>query len=278
MGSWNGTCALTHLPIHSSDRVVVHIIASHKFGWNADFGGGFVSANTHAHPLGPALRGTYNDYGGVTNLEGAALNWWEAHLEELKPHLTDRLGCYGGDELMEFASMDDFINGDEGVERGEVFFGPRKEHRMEDFRAQHRLGLMLIHEAAYDRFMAAGINSDDWMIDGDVLVYYTQDLKKRLTALAKYKGDVPRSYRRDDPYGRLGLDGDLVMKSVQRYAKAHKDKALVEEVARLRIFDMLLEAARKLWGVQCGAGSTYSDTHLQVALARFTLEYAGETA
>jgi len=268
MGCWNGTCALTSLPIHDGERVVMFVLSMHGHGYRRDFGGGTCEPHTHAKPMGPALRGTYTGYGGVTNLEGPALLWWDAHLAEVEQFLLNEEG-----ELHEFASMDDFINNEErGVERGGVYVGIPE---MYDTNA--RLGLMLVHEAAYNRFMATALASDGWMFvdpTEDPVTHYLKDLQARVDEVAAQSPDEAISRE----LACAGYDMFEALESVLRYAAAGGDATdLLKEVACLKIFDMMLGCARKSWDRQCGAGSGNGDMSLQVEMARFTLEFAGNS-
>jgi hypothetical protein len=269
MGSWNGTCALTSLPIHEGERVVMFVLSMHGHGYRVDFGGGTCEAHTHAKPMGPALRGTYNGYGGVANLEGSALPWWEAYLAEVGQYLLNEDG-----EPHEFSSIDDFINNEEtGVERGGVYVGIPE---MYDTNA--RLGLMLVHEGAYNRFMATALASNDWMFvdpTEDPVTHYLKDLQDRVDEVAAQGLDEAISRE----LACAGYDMFDALESVLRYAAAGGASTdLLKEVACLRIFDMMLGCARKSWDRQCGAGSDNGDMNLQLELARFTLEFAGSSS
>jgi hypothetical protein len=267
MGCWNGTCALTSLPIHDGERVVMFILRMHGRGFRKDFGGGTCEPYTHARPFGPALRGTYNGYGGVTNLQGEALPWWNVYLAEIGQFLLDEEG-----ELHDFADLDDFINNDDaGVERGGVYVG-----MPEMYDTNSRLGLMLVHEEAYNRFMAAALASDDWLFvdpTEDPVAHYLKDLQTRVAEVAAQGPDEDISRE----LVCAGYDMFEALESVLRYAVSHDATDLLKEVACLKIFDMMLGCARKSWDRQCGAGSGNSDTTLQVELARFTLEFAGSS-
>ena len=263
MGSWNGTCALTNLPIHDGEPVVMFVITTHGVGYRRDFGGGTIEPYTNASPLGPLLHGTYNGYGGVTGLSGPALPWWTEHLRELRGSLLDEYG-----EALQFDSIDEFINnGHYGVERGGVYVGV-PEHA----EGNSRLALMLVHAEAYSQFMAAGIDSEDWMFDDpceNAVTHYLLDLQERTKQVASLEPGqaLPRKLFRE---GYRMFDG---LESVIRYAANTGAEDILKEVAALRIFDLLLGCARKSWDRQCGAGSGNSDASLQVTLARFTLQY-----
>lgn len=68
MGSWNGTCALTNLPILNGDKVALYILKKNSYTED-DVGGGFCYANCFYHPLPYVIYGEYDDYGTIENIE-----------------------------------------------------------------------------------------------------------------------------------------------------------------------------------------------------------------
>jgi hypothetical protein len=69
MGCWNETCAVSRLPIFEDDPVVGVLLV--------DMGGtpGFATTSAFA-PIGLPIRGAYNDYGGIKDVEWSP---WEKH-------------------------------------------------------------------------------------------------------------------------------------------------------------------------------------------------------
>jgi hypothetical protein len=68
MGCWNGTCALTNLPIMDGDPVALYIMKkSYGFSQGGN-GGGFCNANQYYKPLPYVVYGNYNDYGCLEDI------------------------------------------------------------------------------------------------------------------------------------------------------------------------------------------------------------------
>ena len=65
MGCWNATCNISHLPIRHSERIVVIPLISTAFPKNTNTC--YVSDNFQQMAL--PIRGEYNDYGGIENIE-----------------------------------------------------------------------------------------------------------------------------------------------------------------------------------------------------------------
>jgi hypothetical protein len=65
MGCWNGTCAVTRLPIFAGDPVVGFLL-EHK---SIAAGGGFSESDAMWTPLATHFFGKYDDYGGIADIE-----------------------------------------------------------------------------------------------------------------------------------------------------------------------------------------------------------------
>lgn len=70
MGCWNETCGITQMPIQSGDPVVL-VFLTHT-GINTQDHGGFCYSNTICSPKFLPVFGTYDDYGGIQEVEQ---NW-----------------------------------------------------------------------------------------------------------------------------------------------------------------------------------------------------------
>lgn len=287
MGSWNGTCALTQLPICEDAPVMAFILVLHD-GRQGDAGSGFTRASHLAHPLGPGLQAKYDGYGGIAALEGPALPWWRARLAELSPTLMTE----DNDEPAEHQlnSLEDFIN--EGIVGEDLYRGPAHARGDIGFTPCERLGLMLVHQGAYDAFMQATLASSDWMLDGHAgpVEMYRAELAALqpvvqavtdATACGMVHADIDKyialrsaMFRALEPLKVFGGDSADVYASAFAFSNQHQDTALLTELARTQVFALSLEIARKCWNRQCGEGSGNDDASLQLALARYMLASA----
>ena len=99
MGCWNGTCALTHLPIRHGEKVRAFILIPSHFNFKpaegVDFSGGGITYSTDAYyPLTLGLKGEYNDYGGVEKVKPSAntkaiVSWFNYLITEKKLTVFD---------------------------------------------------------------------------------------------------------------------------------------------------------------------------------------------
>lgn len=75
MGCWNGTCAITHLPLISGEKVrayilvPTHLFSSYKSETDPLANGGHPYSTALMHPLTYGIKGKYNDYGCVEEIQ-----------------------------------------------------------------------------------------------------------------------------------------------------------------------------------------------------------------
>ena len=86
MGSWNATCGLSHLPIIRKDRVCIIILMDNHKPWNGNSG---VYSTDFYTPFALPLRGTYDDYGRIEDLDDTPnvehlRRWLQANVVELE--------------------------------------------------------------------------------------------------------------------------------------------------------------------------------------------------
>ena len=82
MGSWNGTCAISKLPIKSGDKI--KLVVTQATG-NRGEEAGFCYISEMSKPISMIINGTYNDYGGIDNIEdNAAVNLFLGYFNSQK--------------------------------------------------------------------------------------------------------------------------------------------------------------------------------------------------
>lgn len=98
MGSWNGTCGLTGLPITAGDEVIAFLIGvvPHTFGgrtrserdYAANDSSGFCYPTDYAFPISLPFFGKYDDYGSVEDI-GKGTFWLEQLRDFISPDKKD---------------------------------------------------------------------------------------------------------------------------------------------------------------------------------------------
>ena len=97
MGSWNGTCGMSQLPIHSGDKVKLILLKKHPFTKSSMIGNGFCNSDDLFRPLYIPLEGTYNSYGSIEDIKDPN----SQHLMFLFKKL---------DEDVEYSSLEEIVN------------------------------------------------------------------------------------------------------------------------------------------------------------------------
>ena len=69
MGSWNGTCFLSHLPIEHGDKIKIIFLRKNVYVDSYTNNVGVCYADHFFKPLYFPISGEYDDYGGIENIE-----------------------------------------------------------------------------------------------------------------------------------------------------------------------------------------------------------------
>jgi hypothetical protein len=112
MGCWNETCGITQMPIEGGDKVRMFLIVENSWA------GEDVShcyTTDEWRPFGLPLRGTYDEYGRIENIEEDALsNLLLESLREIIVEVPNRMGEVFKREELDWATAIDFLT-DEGL-------------------------------------------------------------------------------------------------------------------------------------------------------------------
>ena len=100
MGCWNGTDMITHLPIMAGEKIRVLVL---KQCATEPGCGGVTYAHDLWAPLGPAIKGEYNDYGCPENIEDDVAAKWLNHILPMNDEIRKGIDghFYEGDDLDE---------------------------------------------------------------------------------------------------------------------------------------------------------------------------------
>lgn len=151
MGCWLGTCAVTNLSIFENDPIRAYILSrsqthddpNHRL-YDATWGGGYTYVEDVWFPHFLPLKGLYDDYGGITEVERDFNSTIVEHT--LRKHVVetpDNRRC----PVKKDGTFEDLLG---WIERGEVQLKDRV------FGGSMRLGLMLVHESAFQFVVGLG--------------------------------------------------------------------------------------------------------------------------
>ena len=93
MGCWAGTDALTQLAIHAGDSCRLIILLPYK--WGTNMGGGYCYSSGLYEPFALPLKGKYNDYGCIDEIEEDAntqfiVRWFEESFQKGDIQFSER--------------------------------------------------------------------------------------------------------------------------------------------------------------------------------------------
>lgn len=260
MGCWNATCALSRYPIHAGEPVVAFPVLM-EAGLRGVGGSGFCEPTDTAQPLTVGLRGVYNDYGGIEELDPLQSERMRAYAQALAPQLVN---ARGRAVRVDTQDLETLINGRIG--QGELHV--RDKPTGSSSGTLRPLGLMLVHRRLHDDLVAEKGKERPWRNPRSTV---RKDLEASLlSSLAQ----GPLSLC-EPTSARMAL-----MTSVALYpsflaafvdsARGHKrPKDALRDVVDLRLFHYVLAELRNHWGVFNGVGSQASFSPLHDTLNGF---------
>lgn len=302
MGSWNGTCGLTQLPIQQGDKVALFVLKRDRFPSTS--GGGFVYSYNQYSPICVPIFGEYDDYGGVENIyknEEVAY----AHLMYL---LEDGKMPYNQKELERQKSigpiidkkpqnLKQFIN--DFIERG-VFEG---------------IGFMMVHESVYqdvlkemnsrkpykrtatkkqllmedlNKYLDESKRKQNLLQEAKEQLYLLKEKREKTVEEEKilkqleetvFKAEMNNFGRNGNPNNQVfgfyhSYEGNFeLLQNLLHMAVFHDDSDYHESLIDLIMFNHVVNFMRKMWIPQVGTGSGSGEYQLHTVLAYSIVEF-----
>lgn len=242
MGSWNGTCGISKMPIQYGDRVKLVLLKPTKHYKSISTGSGFCDASDMYTPICLPITGEYNDYGCIENIDE-------------RPELFDLI--IKALRIPDRTDIEDIITG-------------ISNNELED------ISYMLVHESVYN--IMIDINKEmphrydnDYTTEMhrndsvDVLINYTMRYKKTLNDISRgicKPLEVDIEYYNNDHYYRIlpivirTLNDSDVLKTIKK------------DIVDFMIFNEAITDARMFWSPQSGGGSQDLTYEYQIEIGK----------
>lgn len=281
MGSWNGTCMISNLPIRYRDRIKLVILYSpytdvHRL------------TNTSGHCyttdlLRPAfypISGVYNDYGGIEEINK---DWsYDFITKVLKKNFKS---IEVEKKIVDDYLLEDFIF---GIERGSLKVMLDEDGEIYDY---SRFSYVMIREDIWDGIVTNQINYKTYWNDQDendekgnrifyidAKTFCDRKIEKSLGVVEKLKGlgiddFIPHSdmfFHFDDRPYDISEHITYFVDNIQNNEQIRKD------YTELMIIRTYLNSIRKGWMVQPGAGSQSDDIKPYLLLCDLIKEISNE--
>lgn len=302
MGCWNGTCAISTLPILYAERIRIVFLQTRPRA-QADSGAGFCYSTGIWMPVSMAIPGHYDDYGAIEKEDPTDwrvtmfLEWLKERLVEQeqgpnpvhdKPIRRDKIETIN-DICRHIHAQGDRVFVNDPVERSmwaSVKHASEKDDRIPDpgEYVPPRLGYCLIREDIYQGIVETPYQ--DWRGNNLRVEDHYAEMRKWMeeTLQILVKEDDPnfailRLMIGDSIWsqGEAGIFPlrdfrDRFLFELQALKKEGKDlEAFAEEVlwprlqaiVRLRWVNWMMDNARLHWSPQTGAGSQSEDYQIQ---------------
>lgn len=235
MGSWNGTCGLSNLPIRSNDKVKMVFLEKSLWLDDSSKGAGFCYPDRLYSPLSLPLSGVYNDYGSIEDIQD---------IDNIMYNYVKELAKSKGLE-------DSFESFEELVQN--ICYG-----NVENFT------LVLFHKDLYDTLVETIRKSEYNSYEGTG--FYGDLFQKFVDSYLK-TNILDNIFERDNEFKIKYLPRNIR----QEYVRT-KFIPIGNEMVNFLLFQEAMDLSRKFWSPQCGAGSQNIDYTVSSIVAKFAIE------
>lgn len=293
MGSWNHTCAVTHLPVSCGEEVEVIMLQD----VNTVAGSSLCYPYSYHVPLPLTFQGNYNDYGAVEDCEGVALGIVVGSIRDKLYEME-----VGENEYHDIAVKK------EGFDVNAMFEADHEDRLnivniysgYENESDKTKLKHIVVKKEVYDKVISemtiynwdseAGESSD---VGLDFLLAGKEKITADIDRIISLDGDdfEKVSWMMNDSIGRDTLAGQFLQPSGEyrgsdnpirlmevlmklRENKDEKYDGVLENALRFSMFRHFIMKSRRSWVVPSGLGSQDDDTLAQRITAELTLKAA----
>lgn len=305
MGSWNGTCGITQMPIKSGEKIILFPIMKNKHANNG--GSGFCYSHNQYSPISIPLVGTYDDYGGI---EGITNNkeFVFRHFQGLIQMKEFEIDNYEHERQLS-------INSDyTGIPR-------TIEELIEVYMHEpiyKGLGFMMVHESVYKKiieemsqrkeYRKTKTLKETYLEDGKAFLGEYNEIKKNEAEIENQLDEL-RTKRQEDPENQKLIEEfftlfrkrDVLYGDFQKHFKKNRfidyfeytkpngyllkeilirlaeeseenQETILHEIVDLILFEHGFDLLRKTWSPQSGAGSQSAEYYLHKLVAEAIIQ------
>lgn len=266
MGSWNGTCGLTNLPITSGERAVWLPLMSTRHP-----GAIYYNPSDLYMPMGFAIRGSYNDYGCIEKIDETTpaklmLEYFKdlikiKELINVSENKHDKMALKTIDDLVKLVEREYLVTIDSS---NDVLKGLRATGRL--------VGCMMFHEKAYDCVLTEISGRIPYGKNKTTEFYIVQQIKKWMNEISSDEHDrmFNMSHYRFVRYVEDNLSGGSYY--LDRIYK-EKLKSMIPAIVEHYLFHIAMNYLRKMYMPQNGSGSQCDEMVLHTHLAGFVSDH-----
>lgn len=264
MGSWDGTCGISHLPIRSGEPVVAYLIIESN-GINELQGAGYCYSWDIFKPCMLPVYADYNDYGSIEGVqnEDAVLKRIKYLLSSEKIKFNKYIEHEMTNEKLEHMTAEDFFH---YVERGWV-----------DGAKGKKLGFIMFHKELYDKLHEShdGVYAIE-MIERiiDMIDTFTKMMCDENTSPEEKAVIIKRNASCLLPVGHGGYMSYLA-EDIEDYYLT-RDEEIKQSLCEILTTSSLLDILRVPWIPQVGAGGQTWDYKEYKVLSQFIQDHLAE--
>lgn len=292
MGSWNGTCGISQLPITAGTKVKAFLMLQSEYAHGIG-GSSSCYSTTYFRPWFFPLTAEYNDYGSIQTIEPDwnakyMLETFQQWLASGEVRILGRGECEINDPgVKEFKTLENVFD---CVERGALVFknpGERFDKEKQEWvpaGGYLKIGIFMILDTVYQGVIAEAIRFLKLPANEFYQKRDKEDLQKALESITKHRGkNVVKSDNPELDEALLTMRdiyvdrflGDLIEEhcAFKHYKTIlfSPDGAGVEDffarIDEVRKLSTAMSYLRKSWFPPCGSGSQSEELSFNAALS-----------
>ena len=282
MGSWNGTCAVSKLPIHYGDNVICWFINTPVYDSEKESSAtNFCNPNDRYELLGVPFRAKYNDYGSVEDIHEDDAEILNIIIDEIRVALIEVEQGENQYHDIEVKKDDlDFELITEAIHEGRLYIKGWGDKKC-------AVGMMMVHEHLLEEM----IRTYEWREyvrneEKSEYIYVMRkfDIDSIMERIAKaYDKDTSMKFRFDASMRRYidkitcasSISYEFMEKNVPAYHPLLRK--FIRGLAYNQVLDGFANVLRFSYGPQCGTGSQDGDQepyHALIAAMQSTMKKA----
>lgn len=280
MGCWNATCNISHLPIQYQDKIVLILLinGSNKHTTNTCY------ATDNFQQFAMPIRGEYDDYGGIKNIETSLAN--ENLIKSYQYY--QKIEQQGTEQFQEIENCNDFeelVN--TLLDNTETYYV--KSECMFHNTNMHQIDYFMIHEDLYDALISEISQRKPYQKTNTIKELIFEKYKN---AAEKYDKTYPNGISYENHVSELLLQeltitlfchGSYSLRTyhwdimTKEYLQTKNEKILHLAVEKF-LFGNVLDLLRMGFHCTSGAGSQSQETKMHYIMASFILNYIEKEA
>lgn len=238
MGCWNETCGISQMPITRGERIVLFPLRKNNKKF---YGGGFSNSTDMYTPISIPIKGEYNEYGGIVNVDRSSL----IVFNQIVPLLE--LDKFEFKKEMPKTIEELILN----IERKDI----------------ENMGFMMVHEEIFERMIEEIGKRKPYGRNNTLKELYEKSIISYIERMKYLSKEKSNSWQ-------YMFDEELCNNPIKEFFTPtemmfaleelpnQKDEVMITDILDFILFSIAMTFSRKAWTIQTGTGSQNEEYYL----------------